>query len=62
MFLLVQASKVESMPARRDASMNQCFFTAGLYGDIVGHSDFQVNLRPPGIGFGLICVALLLLF
>ncbi len=23
---------------------------AGLYGDIVGHSDFQMNLRPPGIG------------
>ena len=24
---------------------------AGLYGDIAGHSDFQLNLRPPGTVF-----------
>lgn len=24
------------------------FLTGGLYGDIVSHSDFQVNLKPPG--------------
>ena len=23
---------------------------AGLYGDLVGHSDFEMNLRPPGTG------------
>ena len=30
----------------------------GLYGDLVAHSDFQINLQPPGGAFSFASVAL----
>lgn len=36
--------------------MRRCVLplAAGLYGDIVGHSDFQLNLQSPGTGGALL--------
>lgn len=43
-FLLVLLCAVGSNAGQQELPPG---LKAGLYGDIVGHSDFQLNLRPP---------------